>query len=401
MIRRGPFVALFAVAWLAGLAPAHGAGAVRFARGGHASIPFDLQRGHVWVRGVVGGSDSLWITVDTGASSAVMDEALAKSLGLKPHGQHETHGAGGAQPSASVSDITIGIGGLSIHLPALDTTDLTALSAQSAHPMHLILGHELFESSIVRFDYARGVMDVWDAAHAPRDAPGAEVPLTFEDNHPYVEGTLGMPGRPPLRGRFILDTGSSAGLILAPDVAARESLAQSFPRTLRVVGRGVGGERLNRVGRAESFALGGLRFDRPLVIVPDPGPGAFSAPGTMGNIGGQLLGRCRVTFDYPRRRVRFEPGAGFGGPFEADMSGISFLRDPSGWIVRLVNPGTPASEAGVREADVVTSVDAIPAARIDARALSRLMQREGQTVRLGIRRGGEASTVTMVLRRLL
>jgi S1-C subfamily serine protease len=121
----------------------------------------------------------------------------------------------------------------------------------------------------------------------------------------------------------------------------------------------------------------------------------------MGNIGGQLLGRCRVTFDYPRRRVRFEPGAGFGGPFEADMSGISFLRDPSGWIVRLVNPGTPASEAGVREADVVTSVDAIPAARIDARALSRLMQREGQTVRLGIRRGGEASTVTMVLRRLL
>jgi predicted aspartyl protease len=314
MTRLGPVAVFVAIAVLAGHDPGRAAGAVRLARGGHALIRFDLQNGHVWVRGVIGGSDSLWIVVDTGAASSAMDDALAKTLGLEQSGHHETLGAGGTQPSSSVSDVTIAIADLSIHRERLDTVDFGALSAQGGHPMQLVLGYELFESCIVRFDYAAGVMDVWDAAHASQNQPGVVVPMMLEENHPYVEGALKVTGRAPLRGRFVIDTGSNAGLILAPDVAERESLARSFPRTLQAVGRGVGGERRNQVGRAESFALGELRFDRPLVVMPDPAAGRISAPGTMGNIGGPLLGRCRVTFDYPRRRVRFERGAGFDRP---------------------------------------------------------------------------------------
>jgi alkylation response protein AidB-like acyl-CoA dehydrogenase len=99
--------------------------------------------------------------------------------------------------------------------------------------------------------------------------------------------------------------------------------------------------------------------------------------------------------------LRFERGTDFARPFEADMSGIAFTRDPAGWRVRLVNPDTPAEEAGLREGDLVTSVDGVPAAQIDPNAMRRAMQREGRSVRVGILRGTEASTVTLVLRRLL
>jgi hypothetical protein len=401
MPRWRSIASLVIIAMLAHHGPACADAPIRFARGGHARIPFHLQSGHVWVRGVVGRSDSLWIVVDTGSSSSAMDDALARRLGLEQRGRHETLGAGGTQPSSSVSDITIELGGLSIHRRSLDTVDFGALGAQAAHPMDLVLGYELFESCVVRFDYAAGVLDVWDAARAPTRLPGVVVPMTFEENHPYVEGTLRVPGRAPLRGRFVIDTGSSAGLLLAPDLAARENLAQAFPRTLEVVGGGVGGVVMNKVGRAESFAVGALRFDRPLVIVPAPGSGRVSAPGTMGNIGGQLLSRCRVTFDYPRRRVRFEPETDFDRTFEADMSGISFSRHPSGWRVHLVNPGTPASEADLREGDVVVSMDGEAAKGMDAQALRRHVQGEGRSVRIGILRGGESMTVTLVLRRLL
>src|SRR5262249_17895521 len=150
-----------------------------------------------------------------------------------------------------------------------------------------------------------GVMDVWDSEHAPRDTSGATVPMMLIDNLPYVEATLTLPGRAPLKGRFVIDTGSTMALGVAPEVASRESMVTAFPRTMTVISRGVGGQLTSQMGRAASFSLGSLEFSEPTVVIPEPG-GHISKPGSIGNIGGQILGRCRVTFDYPHQRIHFE-----------------------------------------------------------------------------------------------
>jgi hypothetical protein len=375
--------------------------ALHFANGGHARIPFVIQGGHIWVRGAVDHSDSLWIIVDTGAAGSVMDDALAKRLGLAQHGSHMSMGAGGMQRASSVSDVTIRLPGLDIHRDHMDTIDLAALGMASSHPMDVILGYEFFASGMVRFDYGAGMIDVWDADHAPKDLPGVEVPMTLIDNHPYIEATLDLPGRAPLRGRFVLDSGSGGGVIVAPDVAERESLATAFPRTLKAMARGVGGERSNTIGRGTALSIGDQRIDRPMVAIPASARGHISHAGTLGNIGGQLLGRCRVTFDYPHQRIRFERAPDFDQPFEADMSGISFSRDTSGWVVRFVNPDTPASEAGVRAGDVMVALDGQSASHLDPTSLQRIMRTEGRSVRLDLRRGDQTSAVTLTLRRLL
>jgi membrane-associated protease RseP (regulator of RpoE activity) len=157
----------------------------------------------------------------------------------------------------------------------------------------------------------------------------------------------------------------------------------------------------NRIGRAEWFALGEVTFDRPLAVVPDATAGQFSAPGTLGNIGGPILSRCRVTFDYGRRRVGFERGDDFARPFEADMSGLGATRSPAGLAVRAVNPGTPAAEAGLRVGDVVTRLDGRPVAELDGAALRKLLQREGYALRVEYQRGGATRSATLRLRRLL
>src|SRR5262249_59876468 len=179
---------------------------------------------------------------------------------------YSTLGAGGADSSGSISNVTFAIGGVSIHRDQTDTNDLAQISANGGHPMQAIVGAEFFESCVVRLDYPKGMMDVWDAANAAPRLPGAVVPLTLEGHHPYVEGVLTVAGAQPLRGRFVIDTGSNAGLILAPDAAARAGLPEAFPRTLQTVGFGVGGELHNRLGRAESFALGSLHFDHHIAL---------------------------------------------------------------------------------------------------------------------------------------
>ena len=404
-----PLPALLLLAALALGAPAPASGArpsvaglgLKFASGSHARIPFELRNGHVWVRGVIGGSDSLWIMVDTGASSSVMDVALARSLGFALGAGHTSHGAAGPQPGWSVENVTLQLPGLSLHRDRLEATELASISAAGARPTHLIIGYELFAACVVRFDYPAGMMDVWDAAAAPGERAGVALRMTLVQNHPYVDGVLAIPGGAPLRGRFVIDTGSSGSLILGPDVVDRENLRARLPRTLEIVARGVGGELHTRMARADSFSLGALRFDRPLVALMEPGAGRISAPGTVGNIGGQLLGRCRVTFDYPRREVRFEPAAGFDRPFEADMSGATLLPGASAWSVRLVNPGTPADEAGLRAGDAVTAVDGVTVQQLDPMVVREWMKQEGRVIPIAIRRGERDTTVSVRLRRIL
>ena len=371
-----------------------------FGAGGHASIPFDLRNQHLWIRGRLNGADSVWIVVDTGASSSVLDESVARRLAIKLTGENVAHGAGGTQRGRQAHDVTVELPGLTLRRERMGTLELGTLTQAGGRPMQLILGYELFRAAVVRFDYQRGVMDVWDADHAPPPA-GASVPMTLINHHPYVDATLHVPGRPPLKGRFVIDSGSSGALIVTPEITERDSLVSAFPRTLVAMGRGVGGELKNHLGRADSFAIGGLTFVRPLVAMPDPSQGRISEVGSIGNIGGQILGRCSVTFDYARQRIHLEPAASFDRPFDADMSGFSFTRGAEGIAIRWVNPDSPAAEAGLQVGDRITQVDDQPADTIDPSALRLQLQKEGRTVRMRVQRGAETMEKTLTLRRLL
>src|SRR6185295_9730408 len=117
---------------------------LRFENDGHTRIPFDLRGSHVWVRGTIGSSDSLWFVIDTGGSSALLDAEVARKLGLVEHGQVQSHGSGGAVAGRLVSNVDIYLPGLTIHCDQLPTTPLVDISTAGRRPMQLIIGHTLF-----------------------------------------------------------------------------------------------------------------------------------------------------------------------------------------------------------------------------------------------------------------
>jgi C-terminal processing protease CtpA/Prc len=119
------------------------------------------------------------------------------------------------------------------------------------------------------------------------------------------------------------------------------------------------------------------------------------------NIGGEILRRFTVFFDYGRKQMILESHAGTSERFEADMSGLRIVTDtiPEQIRVCAVNPVSPAAEAGARTGDIITHIDGRRAVVRDTEPLRERLRRERQQIELTLRRGAETRTVRIATRR--
>jgi C-terminal processing protease CtpA/Prc len=158
------------------------------------------------------------------------------------------------------------------------------------------------------------------------------------------------------------------------------------------------------IGRVAALKLGALEIARPVTALHGDSAGVFSGNSEgVGNIGGDVLRRFTVYFDYANKRMILEPHAGTSEPFEADMSGMMLLMNDSltAAAVDYVVPGSAATDAGLAVGDTLVSIDGQPANGAAIRELRKRFRRDGERIVLTVRRGGETKTVTLVLRRLV
>ena len=375
---------------------------VRFtAAGDSVVVPFVLRNNQVLVRGTIGDSDSLWFIVDSGAGSHCVNMSTAKTLGIDLGEGAEAHGAGGTVKAGTASDLVYRVKDLTIDAPFSAAIDLDGVSLQIGVPVGGVLGYPLFERTVFTFDYDRSEL----VLHRPSFRPvGSALPLTFQFNHPYVPGKLTLPGRTASAGSFVLDTGSALALVLSPEFVEKENALTTVPKTLETRLGGVGGLSFQPIGRVERLELGPYALERPIAVLSAKGPGSTSGPGSIGNIGGDVLQRFRVTFDYPRKELRIVPGLAYARAFEADMTGLILTIRPDGDVpveVVKVNPGSPAAEAGIAAGDRVASVDGKPLAAGDLAGLRKRMKIEGQELHFTLVRGTERPEAVIVTRRML
>ena len=378
---------------------------VRFAAGRSAlCIPFDAANRHIAFEGRINGRDGMRLVLDTGAGGSVLDAARAESLGLESVGEQHALGSGGAEHGSRVRGVDVGLPGFTLLDQSMSTLRLTALAAQTGRFLDGILGQPLFARCVVEVDYARKCVSLFDAEGYEYRGPGVSVPITFKDNLPYVKARVTLPDGRSISGKFVIDTGASTNLILSPDAIEREGVMRSLGKTMSVQSRGVGGGTDVQLARIASLQIGGFTLAQPVVALQPAGPGRISAEGTVGNIGGGILGRFKVTFDYARRRMILEPGPDMGLPFEADMSGLGLVAlgpDFRRVSVARVLDESPALAAGIQSGDEIETVDGRPAAELGLSALRERLRLPDQAVKLELKRGTELMTIGLTTRRMI
>lgn len=373
---------------------------------GPVRIPFDLRGNHIYLRGRVNDSDSLWIVLDSGASGNVIDADVAKTIGLEVSAMGRGQGAGGVVESGQILSATVRLPGATLAGASIAAMPLAPFKRASGRSMDAILGYPLLNRCVIKIDYVGRVLELMPAKSFDYKGTGTVLPLTFENNLPYVKAKVTLPGRKPIEGKCVIDLGSTQALILAPQVIREEKVLEAITKTIEARGRGVGGQVPSRAGRVERLEIGNLRFDRPITMLPVPEDAHVGAQknGMLGNIGTEVLRRFTVTFDYSRKRMILEPNAQFADAFEADMGGLAPRMGPDGseaLEVEWIQSASPAAEAGVRPNDLIERIDGRPALEVGVPGLKEMFRRAGETHRLTIRRGEEKLEVELTTRRMI
>jgi hypothetical protein len=369
--------------------------------------PFEITSNKPFVQVSVNGSGPQWFILDSGCSGgSVIARECAERLKLGRGDEAKQHlgaGAGVAVGVATTPDVTLRIGGDTLRAPLLRVFTLAHVAPFEGRSVDGLLGEDFLRRHVVEIDYAQRKIRFFEPSHVVPAGAASVVPITLENGLAVARGTLTSPGHGPIACRLVIDTGVRATVIFYhPFVTDHRLLAQQSHLLMGTVGGGAGGESIGDIGRVESLRIGPVSFKQPVAIFSRDTVGVFASRDADGIVGGELLRRCKVTFDYPHKRLLLEPYA-TPPDFEYDMSGLFLTAHGETFreiVIQSVAAGTPAAEAGLRRGDRIAAIDGQRDADLTLERV-RAMFREPTTRRLDVERGGERFQVKLTTRRLV
>ena len=251
-----------------------------------------------------GHGDPLWFSLDSGSGSNYIDAKIAVQFGLQPSGSGMVHGAGsGEVPVRFIDCVTLSFPGLKVKNCKFKSTDLSSVSKQFGRAENGFLGYDFLSRYVVAVDYAAGKMTIYEPAAFQYRGEGETLRLHFRHGWPYVHGVIKVNGFAAQEREFLVDSGSGDAI---DDPAIKQS---SGPLRKIKTGVGLGTPTEGVLGRAEYLQLGRYLLDAPITSC------CSANPDDLSKIGGEVLRRFTVIFDYPHQRIILVPNGHFSEPF--------------------------------------------------------------------------------------
>lgn len=326
---------------------------------GVTAIPFDLVNNHIYVDGRLDGKPAR-VLVDTGGSN-ILTPAAAKRLGLVGEGKLAAGGVGDQKMDLAVAHAQgVRVGNAALAHPVFYIIDLGDLPKVEGIPIDGLVGYEMFRRFGVEIDYAKHRLVVSDPAKFAPPAGAVAIPFQLGDRIPIVTGTLdGLPMR------ISIDTGSRSSLTLhAPFIRDHHLIEKYHAAPEAVMGWGVGGASRSRPARFGTLQIGDVRIDGIAGDMYTGNKGAFTSPDLTGNLGGGVLRRFDVAFDYAKKIMYLAPNPdSVGKPDAFDRSGLWLLGDGDAFKVVDVAADSAALKVGLHVNDRVVAIGGEPIAQ--------------------------------------
>lgn len=349
------------------------------------TVPLQIVNNHVYVTGVMlDGRGPYTFVVDSGGDYIITPE-VAAALHAESAGGVQLQGAGNETEGAAFTHLkSIEIGNATIRNQyTLVLPIATGFGVAEGLKIDGMLGYQFLARFLTTIDYANAKLILATPGIATAAAAGAAaIPFYIDGRIPRI--SIQVDG---VTTSAEVDTGNRAGIEFSgPFLTAHPQIAGLARTPPGVVGFGVGGPVLARLGRVPSLQIGPYTITNSIASFGDQSSGAFADPFNPANIGGSILRRFDVTFDYAHQQLLLARNASFGDPFAYDRSGLFLIDSNGAYTILGVLSGTAAAAAGLAKGDVILTVNGTPASSQSLAALRTLLSGPaGTTVRIHIR----------------
>jgi predicted aspartyl protease len=376
-------------------------------------IPAELITNLMVIRGSINGSEPLFLIVDTGAGSSVIDRARAEQLGLRFGKSEDATTGGGSIEAMQIDSVTLQIGGVEITGLPLIAIDLASLQAGLDPRIDGILGYDLFQRYVVEFDYAASVLRLRQP-EGSQPHGSVTVPIQLREQIPFVIiGLTSLTGR---RADALLefDTGQTGALTLTQSFVEKAGLLEPSQPTLAITtGALLPGQVPARIARLGSVRLDTIDVNAPTANITPSETAAGVSQDADGILGAEILRRFTVAVDYSRLQVTLSPNHELNTPIEVDMTGMSLAallapqegvaqrRSTGQCRVRTVIAASPAAAAGIAAGDILIAIDGRSAGNMTLTEVRQIFRVPDVELRLTLARDGKERQVTIRTRRLI
>ena len=302
--------------------------------------------------------------VDTGSEAIILTEkAFGDMVGLQYVRSLNITGPGiiDSVEAFVATNVTLnlpgGVRGQQMSMLVLKE-DYLQLKENLGDEIYGIIGYDLFSRFVVEVNYDSRKLILHDPkTYKPKKKKFSKI--IMDDTKPFIQASV-QQGDREQAVKLLVDTGASHPLLL--DVHNTDDLRVPSLTIEARLGQGIGGEIPGVIGRMGRCNFGVFKFDNVIVSIPERGvySEAIKRGSRHGTLGGELLRRFNPVFDYRNKKLYLRKSKAHKDPFEFDMSGLTLGTTKSSqdtMVVRLVEPGTPAFEAGVKEGDKVLYVN--------------------------------------------
>ena len=314
------------------------------------------------------------------------------------------------------------------------------LSPRLGIPVHGIIGYDLFRDFIVELNYSSKYLKLHDPDlyRSKKSSKTRTLPLQIIQNKAYVQGDVLMKNKQSIPVKLLIDSGSSDALWLFEDLD--RGLGVPRDNYVDFLGQGLSGSIYGKRTKIDGIKLAGFLLKDAKTAFPDLQyfNSITSFGSRNGSLGGEVLKRFTLVFNYSERTLSLRKNTLFNHPFDFNLSGINIqhngmryisesIADVNGAvladsgksfgdvqilfenmtrlsmvpeiIVSGIRAGSPGHKAGLQEGDVILAVNGKKVHHYKLQQILHMLnEKEGKRVKVLIERYQKDMLITYVLK---
>lgn len=215
------------------------------------------------------------------------------------------------------------------------------LSPKLGLPVHGIIGYDLFRDFVVEINYTSQYLKLHkpDTYQIRKDKRTKTVALRIVDNKAYVKAQVFLENKQRIPVKLLVDSGSSDAIWLFEN--EEKGLGVPKKNYYEFLGQGLGGSIYGKRTRLAGVGLAGFRMKDAKAAFPDKHyfKAITSLGDRNGSLGGELLKRFTLVFNYTKGTLSLRKNRFFKNPFNFNMSGIDLQHNGVRYISESIGDG--------------------------------------------------------------